>query len=100
MNMFVWIAIAVYLVGIVVGSIGIGAYLKPRNGFDKFDFAFSTFMVVLWPVFLALGVIALVGIGLFYGVMLKPIQLMMYFGQDLGKCYGEWRKDCRKRKGQ
>ena len=90
--MSVWSVVAIYIFGFVLTTIAIGAIMKPREDFDKADFVLFTFMALIWPVLLALGIVIVLVEGLFFSIIFKPIRFLMYFGQDLRKQYDEWRK--------
>ena len=96
--MSIWVAIGIYRFGVIVAAIGFGAYLNPRDDFDKLDFALFTFMALIWPILLGLALVVASVAGLFLAIIFKPIQFLMYFGQDLGKYLGEMCERRRKRK--
>ena len=50
-------AIALYLIGILIGTIGFGAYMHPKRArFDNFDIGLFLFMILIWPVLLACAI--------------------------------------------
>jgi hypothetical protein len=92
-------AIALYLIGILIGAIGFGAYVHPKRvRLDNFDIGLFLFMILLWPVILACAI----GAGLVIGVLLllvfKPIQFLMYKGEDWCNLISDWWKERRKAK--
>lgn len=94
----IWVAIVIYIFGVIIASIVFGAYLKPRDGFDKFDFALFTFTVLIWPILLVLALVVASVVGLFLAIIVKPIQFLMYFGQDLNNYFVEWRDSLQRKK--
>ena len=85
-------AIAVYVFGIMLASVITGALMKPIKYFDNFDFTLFIVTVLIWPVLLVLGIVIVLVVGVFFFIIIKPIQFLMYFGQNLGNQYEEWRK--------
>lgn len=94
----IWVAIGIYIFGVIIASIVFGAYLKPRDDFDKLDFALFTFMALIWPILLGLALVVAIAVGLFLAIIVKPIQFLMYFGQDLNNYFVEMCERRRKRK--
>ena len=90
--MSVWSAVAIYIFGLVLATIAIGAMMKPRKELDKSDFALFIFMALVWPVILVLGIAFALVVGLFFPIIFKPFRFLMFFGQDLRKQYDEWYK--------
>ena len=88
--MSVWTAVAIYIVGIVVGTIGFGAYVKPRSEFDNWDIALFVLLILFWPLMLVVGLLFAAIVGLFYATVFKAVRSLMYFGEDLSKCCREW----------
>ncbi len=86
-------AIALYLIGILIGTIGFGAYAHPKSArFDNFDIGLFLFMILLWPVLLtcAIGAGLVIGAGLL--LVFKPIQFLMYKGEDWCDRISDWWK--------
>ena len=84
-------AIALYLIGILIGTIGFGAYMHPkRTGFDNFDIGLFLFMILLWPVILACAIGAGLVIGALLLLVFKPIQFLMYKGEDWCDKISDW----------
>ena len=84
-------AIALYLIGILVGTIGFGAYVHPkRSQFDNFDIGLFLFIILLWPVLLVCAIGAGLVIGALLLLVFKPIQFLMYKGEDWCNQISEW----------
>lgn len=89
-------AIALYLIGILIGTIGLGAYMHPKRArFDNFDIGLFLFMILLWPVLLTCALVAALVIGALLLLVFKPIQFLMYKGEDWCNLISDW-WNCRK----
>lgn len=76
-------AIALYLIGVLIGAIGLGAYMHPKSAkFDNFDILVFLIMILIWPVLLACAIVAGLVIGVLFVLVFKPIQFLMYKGED------------------
>jgi hypothetical protein len=92
-------AIALYLIGILIGTIGLGAYMHPkRSRFDNFDIGVFLFMILLWPVLLTCAIGAGLVIGALLLLVFKPIQFLMYKGEDWCDRISDWWKNRKTRK--
>ena len=92
-------AIALYVLGILIGTIGFGAYMHPkRNRFDNFDFVLFMFIVLLWPILLFCAVVVALVVGTCLFIIFKPLQFLMYKGEDWCKAISEWWEDRKFRK--
>ena len=84
-------AIALYLIGILIGTIGFGAYVHPKRArFDNFDIGLFLFMILLWPVLLICALVAALVIGSLFLLVFKPIQFLMYKGEDWCNLISDW----------
>lgn len=99
--MSIEVAIALYLIGILIGTIGMGAYMHPkRSRFDNFDIGLFLFMILIWPVLLACAIVAGLIIGALFLLVFKPIQFLMYKGEDWCDKISDWWERRKTRKGE
>ena len=66
-----------------------------RSRFDNFDIGLFLFMILIWPVLLACAIGAGLVIGAGLLLVFKPIQFLMYKGEDWCDKISDWWK-CRK----
>lgn len=84
-------AIALYLIGVLIATIGLGAYMHPKRArFDNFDILVFLIMILFWPVLLACAIVAGLVIGVLFVLVFKPIQFLMYKGEDWCNQISDW----------
>ena len=80
-------AIIIYILGIVIGTMGFGAWMKPGKGipFDESDYALFTILILIWPVCVALALIGGIIFGGSYIMLYAPIKGLLKFGEWIGE---------------
>lgn len=86
-------AILIYVLGIVIGAIGMGAYMRPngRVAFDWTDYTLFGALILLWPVELALAVGVLLPGVIVLGTVFYIVKFLMWIGECIGKGFDNWR---------
>ena len=85
-------AILIYALGIVIGAIGMGAYMRPngRVAFDWTDYTLFSFIILLWPVLLALAIGIVLPVAIVLGMTFYIIKFLMWIGECIGKGFDKW----------
>ena len=85
-------AILIYALGIVIGAMGIGAYMRPsnRSTFDWIDYTLFSFIILLWPVLLAAVVGIFLPAAIVLGMAFYIVKFLMWIGECIGKGFDKW----------
>ena len=86
--------IIIYILGILIGTVGFGAWKKPGKEltFDGLDYALFTVVALLWPIVAAAAGAVLLVLLVGYGVLYLPIRRLLKIGVWLGE-WPERRKE-------
>lgn len=76
-------AIIIYILGIVIGSIGFGAWMKPGKGipFEPIDYILYTLIILLWPAIL----FCILALAIPFVLLYLPIKGLLKFGEWIGE---------------
>ena len=85
-------AILIYTLGIVIGAMGIGAYMRPSNraAFDWTDYTLFSFIILLWPLLLAAVVGFFLPAAIVLGMAFYIVKFLMWIGECIGKGFDKW----------
>ena len=85
-------AILIYVLGIVIGAMGVGAYMRPskRVAFDWTDYTMFSFIILLWPLLLAFAVGILLPAAIVLGMAFYIVKFLMWVGECIGKGVDKW----------
>ena len=85
-------AILIYVIGIVIGAMGMGAYMRPSNraAFDWSDYTLFSFIILLWPLLLAAAVGIFLPAAIVLGMAFYIVKFLMWIGECIGKGFDKW----------
>ena len=85
-------AILIYALGIVIGAMGMGAYMRPSNraAFDWTDYTLFSFIILLWPLLLAAVVGFFLPAAIVLGMAFYIVKFLMRVGECIGKGFDKW----------
>lgn len=85
-------AILIYALGIVIGAMGMGAYMRPSNraAFDWTDYTLFSFIILLWPLLLAAVVGIFLPAAIVLGTAFYIVKFLMWVGECIGKGFDKW----------
>lgn len=85
-------AILIYALGIVIGAMGMGAYMRPSNraAFDWSDYTLFSFIILLWPLLLAAVVGIFLPAAIVLGMAFYIVKFLMRIGECIGKGFDKW----------
>ncbi len=85
-------AIIIYVAGIVVGAIGMGAFIRPgsRVVFDGLDYAMFICLIVFWPLVLVVLVGVALPAAIVIGALYHIVKFLMKVGEFIAQRVDLW----------
>lgn len=85
-------AILIYALGIVIGAMGMGAYMRPRSrvAFDWTDYTMFSAIIFFWPVLLAAAIGIFLPVAIVLGMAFYIVKFLMWVGEGIGKGFDKW----------